>query len=97
MLELYQAEWCPYSHRVRERLTELGIDFVAKQVEAEPPNRKAMLERTGVDTIPVLVLEDGSSVADADAIIAYLNEHHEETDDTERQQAQARAHGVKPA
>ena len=97
MLELYQAEWCPYSHRVRERLTELGIDFVAKQVEAEPRNRTEMRERTGVETIPVLVLEDGSTVDDADAIVAYLNEHYEETDDTDRQRAQARAHGVEPA
>jgi glutaredoxin len=32
VLTLYQAEWCPYSSAVRQRLTELGIDFVAKQV-----------------------------------------------------------------
>ena len=25
MIELYQAEWCPYSRRVRQRLTELGV------------------------------------------------------------------------
>ena len=27
MLALYQAEWCPASRRVRERLTELGLDW----------------------------------------------------------------------
>ena len=26
MPELYQTEWCPASRRVRERLTELGLD-----------------------------------------------------------------------
>jgi hypothetical protein len=31
MIELFQAEWCPYSSAVRERLTELGIDLVARQ------------------------------------------------------------------
>ena len=31
-MELYQAEWCPHSHKVRQRLTELGIDFTARQV-----------------------------------------------------------------
>ncbi|MDP8911845.1 MAG: glutathione S-transferase N-terminal domain-containing protein [Actinomycetota bacterium] len=97
VLELYQAEWCPYSHRVRERLTELGIDFVARQVEARPANRKSMLERTGSDTIPMLVLEDGSSIGDAETIVAYLNEHYEETEETDLQRAQARAHGVEPA
>ena len=42
MLELFQAEWCPYSHRVRQRLTELGVDFVARQVEAEPDDRAVL-------------------------------------------------------
>ena len=34
-LELYQAEWCPYSHRVRTRLTELGVDVILRQVAAD--------------------------------------------------------------
>jgi len=28
MLELYQTEWCPASRRVRERLTELSLDYL---------------------------------------------------------------------
>jgi Glutaredoxin len=32
MLELYQTEWCPASCRVRERLTELGLDYLVHQV-----------------------------------------------------------------
>jgi len=35
MLELYQAEWCPSSRRVRQRLTELGLDHVSRQVPAQ--------------------------------------------------------------
>ena len=27
MYELWQTEWCPASRRVRQRLTELGIDY----------------------------------------------------------------------
>jgi glutathione S-transferase len=96
VIELYQAEWCPYSRRVRMRLTELGVDFVARQVEAERPNRNAMLERTGSDSIPVLVTEDGDAVTDFDAILAWLDEHYEETPDTGRQRAQIRAHGLEP-
>lgn len=88
MIELYQAEWCPFSHMVRQRLTELGVDFVARQVEPEPQLRTAMEERTGHDSIPVLVLEDGTAVGGdvedvLDAIDArypeteYTAEHHE--------------------
>jgi glutaredoxin len=42
-MELYQAEWCPHSHKVRQRLTELGLDFVARQVPADPDDRDEML------------------------------------------------------
>ena len=40
MLELYQAEWCPNSSRVRERFTELGFSFIARQVPADPGDRE---------------------------------------------------------
>ena len=35
MLELYQTEWCPASRRVREHLTELGLDYLVHQVPVE--------------------------------------------------------------
>ena len=54
MIELYQAEWCPYSSAVRERLTELGIDFVARQVPPWPEQRTALVDAVGTDSIPVL-------------------------------------------
>lgn len=66
MLELYQAEWCPYSSAVRERLTELGIDFVARQVA---PRRE---EREGQHEIPLLVTEDGERFEGTDAVFEYL-------------------------
>ena len=42
MLELWQAEWCPYSHRVRMRLTELQIDWVARTIPLDRAERDAM-------------------------------------------------------
>jgi uncharacterized protein len=59
MLTLYQAEWCPYSSAVREVLTELGLDFVARRVEPEPEERAALRELAGTDSIPVLETDDG--------------------------------------
>ncbi|MGH3010028.1 MAG: glutathione S-transferase N-terminal domain-containing protein [Gaiellaceae bacterium] len=66
MLELYQAEWCPYSSAVRERLTELGIDFVAKQVAPRQEDRE------GEHEIPLLVTEDGERLEGTDAVFEYL-------------------------
>jgi glutathione S-transferase len=74
MIELYQAEWCPFSHQVRQRLTELMVPFVARQVEPEPHERDAMEAATGSRVIPVVVLEDGTVLdEDADEILDALD------------------------
>jgi predicted GNAT family acetyltransferase/glutaredoxin len=74
MLTLYQAEWCPFSSAVREVLTELGIEFVAKQVEPWPEQRTTLRERSGSDEIPTLETEDGRFVHGTRAIFGYLQE-----------------------
>jgi predicted GNAT family acetyltransferase/glutaredoxin len=74
MLTLHQAEWCPFSSAVREVLTELGIDFVAVQVEPWPEQRAGLLERSGSDQIPALETEDGRFVHGTRAIFGYLQE-----------------------
>ncbi len=91
MLTLYQAEWCPFSHRVRMRLTELGVPFVARQVEADNAERDEVRRISGDDHIPVLVDEDGTVVTDAERIVAWLDERYEERPDVELHRARARA------
>jgi glutathione S-transferase len=73
MFSLYQAEWCPYSSAVRERLTELGIDFVARQVEPWPEERHALVDKTGKDEIPVLEA-DGKFYTGTREIFAFLDQ-----------------------
>jgi predicted GNAT family acetyltransferase/glutaredoxin len=72
MLTLYQAEWCPFSSAVREVLTELGLDFVAKQVEAWPENRASLRAELGTDQIPTLVTDEGSAYVGTRRIFEYL-------------------------
>jgi glutaredoxin len=73
MLELFQTEWCRGSQRVRQRLTELGLDFVARQVPKDPAERDLLEFHSGVRTVPVLMFEDGSVVVGAERIIDYLD------------------------
>jgi glutaredoxin len=83
MLQLYQAEWCPYSHLVRQRLTELGVAFVAHQVEPDPQQRDAMAEAVGERSIPVVVLADGTVLGgETEEILAELNRRFAETEHT---------------
>jgi predicted GNAT family acetyltransferase/glutaredoxin len=72
VLTLYQAEWCPFSSAVREILTELGLDFAARQVEPWPEQRQRLREETGADEIPTLRLQDGRTFAGTRAIYGYL-------------------------
>ena len=39
MLKLYQVEWCPQCHRVRQLLTELGLSYTAVNVAEDPAER----------------------------------------------------------
>ena len=72
-LTLYQAEWCPHSHKVRQRLTELGLDFWARQVAADPDDRDEMKQHVGTEAIPVLVPDDGDPVCGEDEILEHLS------------------------
>jgi glutaredoxin 3 len=75
MYELWQTEWCPASRRVRERLTELGIDYVSRQVPVEKDERALLRERTGIETIPVLIAPDGEVLVGGESIISHLDDH----------------------
>ena len=89
MLELWQAEWCPYSHRVRLRLTELELDWIARTIPVDRAERDAMQAATGTRSIPILV--DGDSIVQgADEIVAYLDARHAEPLDARRHRAQMR-------
>lgn len=88
-MELYQAEWCPHSHRVRQRLTELGIDFTVRQVQADPDEREELERVAGTNEIPVLVTDDGQTVSGDENILVYL-ERFEDRDDAEQHREKAR-------
>jgi glutathione S-transferase len=89
VLTLYQTEWCRGSQLVRQRLTELGVDFVGRQVAADPEQRSDLLERFGTASVPLLELEDGSAVAGTDEILSWLDAHFAERADAELHRARA--------
>ncbi len=66
LLELYQAEGCPHSEQVREKLTALGVSDVIHNPrrpgsDGEGRNeltKRAMIDIGGEDAIPFLVDTD---------------------------------------
>jgi glutathione S-transferase len=87
-LELWQTEWCPASHRVRQRLTELGLTYTTRQVPVEPVARVELRAATGASAIPVLVA-GGEVVGGEQSILAYLDEHFIEPPEAAAQRAKA--------
>jgi glutathione S-transferase len=87
-LELWQTEWCPASHRVRQRLTELRLAYTARQVPVEREARLDLVAATGADSIPVLVA-GGEVLLGERAIVAYLDERFTEPPDACEQRAKA--------
>jgi glutaredoxin/uncharacterized protein (DUF302 family) len=74
-MRLYQAEWCPFSHRVRAKLTELGIDYELVNVPASSKKRGDLEKVAGTTAIPVLV-DEGKIISDSNAAISYLEQKY---------------------
>ncbi len=83
VLELYQAEGCPHSADVREKLTELGLSYVAHNPRRpgdeggdvrNEQTKQAMVAIGGEDAIPFLV-DTGreETVYQSKEIIGYLD------------------------
>jgi len=71
MLTLYQAEWCPHCHRVRQLLTELGLTYLAVNVRADRDERADVIAISGQPGVPML--QDGDKIfTDTEEILTYL-------------------------
>jgi glutathione S-transferase len=87
-LELWQTEWCPASHRVRQRLTELGLTYTTRQVPVQREARAELRRTTGASEIPVLVA-GRTPVLGEQAILTYLSEHFVEPPEAGEQRSKA--------
>lgn len=76
MLEVYQFEACPYCKKVREKLTELQIDFIGRQVDPRG-DRERVKDISGQTGVPVLVDPNtDTAMPESDDIVDYLEEHY---------------------
>lgn len=75
---LYQLPSCPYCRKVREVLDMKKIPYVTLNVSPSRSDilRKKLLEKSGVETVPVLKIE-GKYIGESEAIISFLQEKEE--------------------
>jgi glutaredoxin 3 len=75
MLEVYQFEGCPFCSKVRQKMTDLGLDFIARSVD--PNDRSRVEEVSGQTGVPVLKDPNRDVVMpESDDIVEYLEEHY---------------------
>lgn len=86
MITLYETEWCPDSHRVRQLLTELGLSYTAVNVAADKEQRPEVVAVSGQTGVPVL--QDGDKVyVDPDDALEYLRATYPRPGDADRHAA----------
>ena len=70
---LYHLALSPFSRKVRVAMREKGVEFQLK-VEKVWERRSDFLALNPAGTVPVLVEEDGTAIADSSVICEYLEE-----------------------
>jgi len=77
MRTLYHLWLSPFSRKARIALAEKNLEFTM-QVERVWERRRTFLAMNPAGQVPVLVEEDGTAIADSDAICEYLDEAYPE-------------------
>ena len=85
MLELYQAEGCGYSTKVREPLADLGVSYVIHNPRSatggtrNEQTHEQLRTLGGEDQIPFLVdHQRGVTMYESEDIVAYLEEYYDD-------------------
>lgn len=83
MLEIYQAEDCPYSTKVREKLAELGVSYVIhnpRYADGDVRNDQTYEELLSIgdeDQVPFLIdRTHEETLYESNAIIEHLEEYY---------------------
>jgi glutathione S-transferase len=77
-IELFQKEGCSHSHAVRNYLSALGIDYIARSVaERQDLKHHQLVLAGGKDQIPFLMdHQSGVKLYGSDTIISYLEKEY---------------------
>ncbi len=77
MLELFQFEQCPYCKKVREKLTELNLDYICRNVRKHTKKREILNVLGGKDQVPLLLDMDSQFLLyGSDEIVKFLHENY---------------------
>lgn len=64
-IEIYSKMLCPYCHRARRTLDDLGLKYELIEITFSPARRAQMIERSGRYTVPQIFI-DGHAIGGSD-------------------------------
>lgn len=83
MITLYETEWCPDTHRVRQLLTELRLSYMSVPVAFDREQRPEVVALSSQSGVPVL--QDGDKVfTEPEDMLEYLRTTYPRPDDADR-------------
>lgn len=76
MVTIYSAVWCAYCHAAKDYLDKLGVKYTDLDVEKDPANATASVEKSNQMGIPVIDIDGDIIVGfDKPKIDAALKTH----------------------
>lgn len=77
MIELYQFESCPYCRRVREKLDELEMDYISRNLHSGSAKWAEFKKLNPKGQVPFIVdAEKGAAMDESQEIIKYLEKNY---------------------
>lgn len=55
---IYSKNYCPYCDRAKNLLKTKGVSFEEHNIENKPEEMKALMEKTGMRTVPQIFIDD---------------------------------------
>ena len=55
---IYSKDYCPYCTRAKNLLESKGISYEEHNIENKPEEMKALMEKTGMRTVPQIFIND---------------------------------------
>jgi glutaredoxin 3 len=56
-ITIYSANWCAFCHAAKDYLDKKGVQYVEKDVEADPANAREAVDKSGQTGIPVIDID----------------------------------------
>lgn len=57
-ITIYSATWCAFCHAAKDYLDSKGVEYTVLDIEEDPNNARAVVEKSGQMGIPVLEINN---------------------------------------